>query len=166
MKLYKYALICFVSTLIGNAQKDTLAVFKPLDNTTWVATAMWKNGGPFNQEISYELQLDNKVLVTETKSYYNSNNETKFQKISHGIKQYNKETKQIDFYEFSIRGNVTKGKLTLKDRNFYYTYKYGKEILTDAWEYKNDSVYDFTIGVYDDGKWKKTYLHTWFRKKQ
>lgn len=56
------------------------------------------------------------------------------------------------------------GTVVVEGKNIQYQYNYGGVLVTYMWEYVNDSTYQFTVGKFEDGTWKQTYLSTQFKK--
>lgn len=158
--------LCFILMSVTiTAQNNALLGFENLVNKTWFADGEWSNGTKFKQEVSYTFDLNRTIVITNSKGFVNQE-QTKFGNRNHGIRQYNSKTKTIEFWEFDVFGDLTKGTVELKDKNIFYHYKYGESNVTDCWEYINDNIYKFTVGNYVDGEWKAVYLQTEFKLKE
>ena len=134
--------------------------FNNLVNKTWFSKGTWKSGAPFFQEISLKYGLDKNIVVTSTKSMIIKDKTSKYIESAHGIRRFNTKKDEIEFWEFDIRGQLTTGRVIVEGKNIWYKYKYGDEVISDFWQYENDNYYKLTVGVYNDGKWKKKYLET------
>ncbi len=145
-------------------QVKELELFENLVNKTWSAKGQWENNGPqFKQEVSFHLDLENTIVVTESKGFINKE-QTKFGDRNHGIRQYDKKTNTIKFWEFDVFGNVTKGTVVAQGKNIVYQYQYGESLITDMWEYVDDSTYNFKVGICNNGIWEQLYLNTVFKE--
>ena len=143
------------------AQETPLVTFKSFEKYVWKAEGIWENGSKFKQEISFELTLNNKIVIIETKGYTNKE-QTEFGLRNHGIRYFEEETNKIKFLEFDIYGSVTEGILEIDKNNLLYWYNYGDTLLTEMWVHKNERTYDFIIGIYENGVWKQKFLETEF----
>lgn len=162
IKVILYAWLFIPMLCFG--QKEALAAFNNLVDKTWAAEGKWGDGSLFKQEISFHFDLENTIIVTESKGFVDKA-QTKFGNRNHGIRQYNKAENQIVFWEFDVFGGVTTGTVTIVGKNMMYTYKYGDSIITDLWEYIDDKTYRYVIGNYKDNTWKQVYLETVFKLK-
>ena len=147
-------------------QTKELSIFENLVNKTWSAEGQWENNGPqFKQEVSFYFDLENTIIITKSKGFINKE-QTKFGNRNHGVRQYDKSTNTIKFWEFDVFGNVTKGTVVAENKNMIYQYKYDGAIITDMWEYIDDSTYSFKVGSYNNGTWEHIYLNTVFKEKK
>ena len=80
------------------------------------------------------------------------------------IRQYDKESEVIRFWEFDVFGSVTEGTVNMKGKDLIYTYDYGGTLITDMWQYVDDSTYNFIVGVRENEKWSQIHLQTQFKK--
>lgn len=151
-------LLLFIPSLTFG-QNSELSIFNNLAGKTWKAEGHWGNGSKFFQEIEIEFLLDSSIVITKTKGFINKE-QTKLGLRNHGIRQYDKNSKRIKFWEFDVFGGLTEGIVFAEGKNIVYQYKYGNSYLTDMWEYVNDSTYNFKVGNYDGGIWKQIYLNT------
>lgn len=159
----KYLFLFFLISLVAYAQENPLEKnFSNLVGKTWKAEGKWGDASVFKQEILFRYSLDKKIIITETKGFTNKE-QTIYGNRNHGIRKYDKETNSIRFWEFDVFGGLTKGTVLLEDKNIRYIYQYGDTVVTDMWEYINDTTYKFTVGNYVDGKWKQKYLETEFK---
>jgi len=161
----KIIFILFLIPIFSNGQENPLAIFKPLEQYIWSAEGKWGDGSPFKQEISFNFSLDDNIVIVDSKGFTNTQNTT-FGLRNHGIRQYDKELKKIKFWEFDIFGNVTEGTVTSHEKNLIYTYDYGGTSLTEMWIYKNEKIYNFIVGVFENGDWTQKFLETEFKRKE
>lgn len=157
--------LLFIITNNAAAQENPLSGFNNLLNKTWKAEGKWADGTNFKQEIDFKLSLEGKTLIAQSKGYTNQK-QTTYGHRNHGIRMYNPETQIVEFWEFDVFGGVTKGEVFFKGKDIFYEYTYGDSELTDAWEYVDDSTYNFKVGTYVDGKWEQTYLESQFEVKK
>ena len=147
------------------AQSPNWSAFENLVNKTWEAEGKWGNGSPFKQSIHYTYDLNQQIIISKSKGFIDKA-QTKMGSRNHGIRKYDLEAKKFVFWEFDVFGGVTHGDLILADKNIRYQYQYGTSLVTDSWEYVNDSTYTFTIGSFENGVWKQKYLETRFTQKK
>ena len=107
--------------------------------------------------------LDSTIVIAKSIGFINKE-QTKLGLRNHGIRQYDKITKSIKFWEFDVFGELTKGSVFSEGKNIVYQYTYGTSTVTDMWEYVNDSTYNLIVGTYENGEWKQVYLSTKFKK--
>lgn len=143
------------------AQENPLFIFKPLENHIWKAEGKWGDGSTFKQEISLEFSLENHLVKVESKGFTNME-QTAFGLRNHGVRQFDQNLKKIRFWEFDVFGNVTEGTVESDGKDIIYRYDYGGTYVTEMWKYKNDTVYDFVVGVLENGEWKQKFLETQF----
>ncbi len=165
----KTKLILFVLMLpvLTYCQTSDLSLFKNLVSKTWNAEGNWGDGSKFKQEIVMNYSLDSTLVVVKSIGYINKE-QTKEGLRNHGIRQYDKKSNRIKFWEFDVFGGLTEGTVFSEGKNIVYQYKYGESVVTDMWEYVDDYTYNFKVGSYADGVWKQVYLSTQFKsnKKQ
>ncbi|NJB69542.1 acetyl esterase/lipase [Saonia flava] len=159
--------ILILLPLFINGQNSQLSLFDNLVGKTWEADGNWEDGSIFKQEIEFKYSLEGTIVVASSKGFINKE-QTKIGLRNHGIKRFDKEAGQIKFWEFDVFGGLTEGEVSSQGKNIVYTYDYGDSVVTDMWEYVNDSTYNFKVGDYNDGNWKQIYLSTQFNvvKKQ
>ena len=165
MKLIKIIIVCLLP-LFGFGQDQELSIFNNLIDKTWSAEGQWENNGPkFKQEVHFSFNLEGSIVIANSKGYINKE-QTKFGDRNHGIRQYDQSAKAIKFWEFDVFGNVTKGTVFAEGKNIIYQYQYGDSVITDMWEYVNDSTYNFKVGSYSNGTWEQVYLSTVFKEQK
>lgn len=147
------------------AQDNPLSGFENLIGKTWRAEGTWGDGSKFKQEIDFSYSLEGKTVVTESKGYVNKE-KTAYGHRNHGIRTYDAESDTIQFWEFDVFGGVTNGNVVFEGKDILYQYAYGDSEVTDAWEYVDDTTYNFKVGSYVNGAWKQTYLETQFKAKE
>lgn len=147
------------------AQSLNWGAFENLVHKTWEAEGKWGNGSPFKQSIHYTYDLEEKLIIAKSKGFIDKA-QTKMGNRNHGIRKYDLEAKKFVFWEFDVFGGVTNGDLILDDKNITYQYQYGSSVVTDRWEYVNDSTYTFTVGEFENNAWKQKYLETRFTQKK
>lgn len=154
------SLLLFYSFCLS--QQNKLKVFQPLIGKTWIAKTDWQNGKQFKLEMTYIYSLDSTIVIANSKGFIDKE-QTKFSDRNHGIRQWDKETRTIKFWEFDVFGSLTTGEILVDGKNMRYEYQYDGAIISDYWEHIDDNTYNFTIGEYDDGQWKQKYLETQFK---
>jgi len=146
-------------TLMG--QKTELSIFDPLVSKTWKAEGNWGDGSKFVQEISFEYGLKATIVLVKSMGFIDKE-QTQLGVRNHGIRQFDTVSGQVKFWEFDVFGGRTEGIVIAEGKNILYQYKYGNSLVTDMWEYVNDTTYNFKVGDYQNGMWKQIYLDTQF----
>ena len=154
-------LLFLLIPILSIAQPISSSPFKNLLNKTWKANGNWGDGSIFKQEISFSYDLNEKIIITKTKGFIDETQE-KYGNRNHGIRIYDTATSTYKFWEFDIFGGVTTGDITYRDNDIYYTYQYGESVITDLWEYVNESTYKYKVGILVDDEWQKVFLETTF----
>jgi len=145
----------------GLAQSNPLSAFEPLLNKTWIAQGEWGDGSIFKQQTTFTSALEGKIILAKSKGYVNKE-QTEFGNRNHGIRYLDAISNTMKFKEFDVFGGLTEGEIKLQGKNISYVYNYGESIVTDNWEYVNDSLYNFKVGEFDGNSWKQVYLETQF----
>lgn len=159
MKLKSKILVLFLLPIIGFSQSKLEEGFDNLVNKTWFAEGTWESGTPFFQEITLKYGLNKRIVITDTKSIVNDTYK-RYSDSAHGIRKYNEEKDEVEFWEFDFYGNITTGRVIVEGKNIWYKYEYGDETISDFWQYIDENNYKLVVGIYNDGKWEKTYLET------
>ncbi|WP_353777403.1 hypothetical protein [Winogradskyella sp. 3972H.M.0a.05] len=165
MNKIKYILFFLGLPLIMAAQDSQLSVFDNLVDKTWYAEGKWGDGSAFKQEVTFEYDLGKAIVTAKSKGFVDAE-QTKIGDRNLGIRKFDKSSNTIKFWEFDVFGGVTEGTVMQEGKNIVYQYKYGTSIVTDMWEYVDDSTYNFKVGSYKDGKWEQVYLSTKFIQKK
>lgn len=160
---YKILLLIILFPIMSISQISELSNFENLTGKTWKAEGKWGDGTKFIQEINFEFSLDSTLIITNTRGPIDKNS-TNLSPRSHGIRQSDKNTNGIKFWEFDRFGEVTKGTVFFDGNSIYYQYIYNGTILTDMWEFVDNSTYIFKVGNYKEGIWIQTYLSTQFNE--
>ena len=137
-------------------------IFKPLEKYTWKAEGNWGDGSKFKQEIELSFSLQGNLVEVESMGFTNSE-QTEFGMRNHGVRQFDKESGAIRFWEFDVFGGVTKGTVKGEDRNLVYVYEYGGATVTEMWIYKDPKTYTYIVGMHENGKWSQKFLETEFK---
>ena len=161
MKILTKVLPVFFILCIGVLDvgaQDITEHFTSLIGSKWRMEGKWDNGKSFKQEKEFSLGLEGKIV--RVKTYGTINPQTgDFGLRNEGVRTYNAQTKQFEFYEFDVFGGVTSGTVEFEDGNIIYHYTYNGEDLTDFWEKVDEDTYKYKVGILEDGKWTKVY-HT------
>jgi len=145
----------------STAQNEALEVFRPLLGKVWKADGEWGDGSKFIQETTFKFSLEGNLVIADSKGYVDKE-QTSLGHRNHGIRQFDKASGTIKFWEFDVFGGVTQGTLMIKDKDIYYQYEYGGSTITDLWEFVDDNTYNFKVGSFVDNEWKQIYLQTQF----
>lgn len=160
MRIILFLLFIIPITLFS--QNNKLEFFEALIDKTWKAEGKWGDGSTFKQELNYQYALDSTLIICNTKGFIDKK-QTIFGERSHGIRKYDNAKNEIQFWEFDIFGGTTKGTVEKIDSDILYQYKYGEAIVTEIWEYLDDSTYNYQVGQYHEGKWEQIFLSTQFK---
>lgn len=136
--------------MLSFGQASKLSMFDPLMGQIWKAEGKWDDGSKFMQEIRFEYALDSTIVIAKSLGYVDQA-QTVIGQRSHGIRQYDKASNSVRFWEYDVFGGLTKGTVTSQGKNVLYRYHYGETLVTDLWEYVNDTTYNFIVGSYSNG---------------
>lgn len=106
--------------------------------------------------------LNNTIVIVNSTGFIDKK-QTELGLRNHGIRQFDKASDGIKFWEFDVFGGLTEGIVLSQGKNIFYQYNYGGSLVTDMWEYVDDNTYNFKVGDYEDGVWKQIYLNTKFK---
>ncbi len=149
--------------IVTMAQNTELSIFENLVGKTWKAEGKWGDGSKFMQEITFKYDLEKTIITARSKGFIDKE-QTQMGDRNMGIRKFDSATKTIKFWEFDVFGGVTEGNVSVEGKNIIYQYKYGTSVVTDMWEYVDDSTYNFKVGTYEKGEWKQVFLNTQFVK--
>lgn len=155
-------LLILLIPIMAFGQNSRLSIFDNLVAKTWKAEGNWGDGSKFKQEIKINYSLDSTIIIAHSIGFIDKE-QTKLGLRNHGIRQFDKKSNSIKFWEFDVWGGLTEGIVISEGKNIIYQYNYGGSSVTDMWEYVNDSTYNFKVGDYKDGVWKQLYLSTQFK---
>ena len=144
-------------------QKSKLSIFDNLVAKKWKAEGNWEDGSKFKQELKINYSLDSTIIIVNSTGFIDKE-QTKLGLRNHGIRQYDEQSKSLKFWEFDTFGGRTEGIILSEGKNIIYQYNYGDSILTDMWEYIDDSTYNFKVGDYKNGVWIQLYLSSQFKE--
>jgi len=161
MNKFSTILIMLLIPMISFGQDAPLSIFDHVISKTWKATGNWGDGSQFKQEIEFKYSLDSTIVIANAIGFVDQA-QTKLGLRNHGIRQYDKTSGSIKFWEFDVFGGLTEGVVFAEGKNIIYQYAYGESTITDMWEYVDDTTYNFKVGSYKDGAWEQVYLETQF----
>ncbi|MEO9485070.1 MAG: hypothetical protein ABJG47_16540 [Ekhidna sp.] len=147
-------LILSSTSLLG--QGDSLGVFENLVGSTWISSGKQLGGhdGKTVKEISWGLDGE----IVKVKSYTTDPKTLKFGLRNEGVRIYNVQTQQLEFYEFDKLGGVSKGVIKTEGKSLHYEYEYGGLLLRDSWIYKSKDEYLFRVcSLSEKGECLQTY---------
>lgn len=161
---YFFFLALLLPSINAQSQNNKLEAFNNLINKTWIAEGKWGDGSLFKQEVYFEYSLKNQIIVAKSKGYTNLK-QTEYGLRNHGIRKYDAKLNKVKFWEFDVFGNLTEGTVIFNDKNIIYNYDYQGTNVTDMWEYVNDNLYNFKVGIYKNNTWENVFLKTQFKLK-
>lgn len=162
---FSVTLIFLVFIVQLKAQAPDWSAFENLLDKTWIAEGKWGDNSAFKQRISFTTDLKGHIIHTEAEGFTNQE-KTEFGKRNHGIRRWNAERKQYEFYEFDAFGGLTTGEVIFEGKDICYRYDYGGTVLQDKWKYLNDSTYQFTVSSKDAEGKETIYLNTEFTEEK
>ena len=159
----RITLVAFFSLLLQSAvaQDHPLSAFENLIDKTWKASGKWGDGSKFQQEITFQYSLNKSIVIASSIGFIDQE-QTKLGPRNHGIRQYDKASNSIKFWEFDVFGGLTYGTVIIEEKNILYQYEYGGTLVTDLWEYVDDNTYHFKVGIRKEGVWDQVLLSTQF----
>ena len=162
-RFFLLPLFLYFSLAVG-AQSAFEQAFNNLFDKTWKADAKWGDGSSFKQEVTFEPFLDARVVIAKSKGYVDQD-QSKYGWRNFGIRSFEEKNGKVHFWEFDVFGGLTKGEVLIKGKDIYYQYLYGEMLITDLWEFVNDSTYNYQVGVFENDSWQQTFLQTTFKAK-
>lgn len=158
----KYLMIIFfLIPLMGLSQEKNLSIFNNFIGKTWKADGNWEDGSKFKQEKTFEYSLNSTIVIVNTIGYIDKAR-TKLGKRNYGIRQYDKKSDTIKFWEFDVFDGLTTGFVFAERNNIFYQYENGGSQITNMWEFVNDTTYNFKVGIWKNKNWEKLFLDTQF----
>ncbi len=158
-KLLVLSFICII-TSVHAQKKEIHAFFTQMNGSRWECQGKWKVGKPFHQIYTFEWSENNIVCQVNTFDFERSENKNPSLR-NVGIRKFDQKNNQWKFWEFDYLGGITEGKISYREQSIYYTYAYEvngqTNWMTDAWEFVNDSTYNFKIGVWENESWTSVY---------
>jgi hypothetical protein len=163
---FKHLLLISLFLILKKEEQsiNRFEAFENLIGKTWIAEGNWGDQSKFKQEITCEYDLNKSIIICKSTGYTNTE-QTEYGARNHGIRWYDPELGKIRFWEFDLFGSLTEGTVDFEEKNIIYQYQYHGSNITDMWEYVNDSLYNFKVGVYNHGTWEQVYLSTQFKEK-
>lgn len=149
-----FFLLIIANSLLGQSRE--LKSFDNLVGSTWISEGKQLGGhdGKTVKEIS--LGLDGKIVNVKTST--TDPKTLEFGLRNEGVRIFNSETQQIEFYEFDKLGTVSKGVVKTEDKNLYYEYVYGDLLLRDSWIYISADEYLYRVcTITKDGQCLQVY---------
>ena len=147
--------------LMGLSQGKELSLFNSLMGKTWKADGNWNDGSKFKQEKTFEYDLDSTIVIVNTIGFTDQER-TKLGKRNYGIRQYDKKSDAVRFWEFDVFGGLTTGFVFTEGNNLFYKYEYKGSQITNMWELVNDTTFNFKVGIWKNGDWEQLFLDTQF----
>lgn len=152
------------------AQENIMLMpFEPLMNATWKAEGKWKDGKPFQQEVTYNWGPNEDKVLMKTSSYLDTTF-TAFGHFSDGVHTWDTISNSIKLSVKDIHGKVIEGSVKTKQKTILYEYAIENELgmktyMTDALIWIKPDKYMFKVGTMEGEEWKEVYLETYFFKK-
>jgi hypothetical protein len=162
MLLLSFALRAQVPSADSLRRAAAFAAFEPLLNRSWQADEQWENGQHFKQIVHFRSALSGQIIRVETMGFTDPKQQ-RWGTRNHGIRRWNPELGQMEFYEFDVLGGLTTGHLSFQGDSIFYHYAYGGNALTDAWLPVDANTYLFLVGQWENNAWTNIFLQTQFR---
>ncbi len=161
----RYILFTLILTfnLALSAQTNSIEAFKNLVGSSWVSEGMQLGG--FEGKTVHEIQWGLTGKIVKVKTYTTDPETKKFGLRNEGIRAFNSQKNQLEFYEFDKLGGITNGVIVIDGKNIHFEYNYEDLNLRDSWIYQSKDEYQFIVGIWDDGIWEKKFHETAFKRK-
>lgn len=156
-KIYLFIFLFIGLSVQISAQADNpLMKLRNLIGGTWKIEGQWKNGDKFEQRITNEWGVGQKIIKSQTFGIINP--ETNITGLrSEGIRAFNAQNGQIEFWEFDIFGGITTGKILIDENKIIFEYVYntpnGKFQMRDVWEKDSNDKYRYSILQNRNDEW-------------
>jgi hypothetical protein len=140
-----------------------LAFFENFMGGKWEMKGEWSPGKTFRQVQVYSWGL-NKTLV-KVKTFGTTNPKTgAFGLRNEGIRAWDKDKKQLVFWEFDIFGGITQGTCTIKGNTLHYDYPYQGQNFRDSWQKIDKDTYAYKVGTVKNGQWLKVFISSTYKR--
>ncbi len=147
--------ILFTFGLFILSAQNPIQVFDNLVESTWISEGQQLGGFVGKTEYEFSTGLNGSIIYVKT---FTTDPKTKeFGLRNEGVRAFNANSKQLEFYEFDKLGGITKGVLIVEEKNMHYEYEYQGMILRDSWIFKSKNEYQYIVGTWSDGKWTKKF---------
>ena len=162
MKTLHLIFLIAITHLI-DAQENPILAFDNLSGDTWISEGKQLGGhdGKTVKEITWG--LDGKII--KVKTYTTDPQSLAFGLRNEGIRIFNSQTNQMEFYEFDKLGGVSKGTVTIDGKNIYYEYSYGEMLLRDSWIFVSKDEYEYRVCSIVDSQCDKIFHQGVFKRK-
>lgn len=158
-------LICLIGFQSLLAQEGELSVFNNLVGSSWISDGKQLGGhdGKTVKEISWG--LDGNIVKVIT---YTTDPETlEFGLRNEGVRIFNYETNQLEFYEFDKFGGISQGVVRVEGQDIHYEYVYEDLLIRDSLIYISDDKYAFKVcSISAEGACLQVYFETTFTRQK
>ncbi len=138
------------------AQSAKLVAFNNLAESTWISNGKQLGGHDGKTVKEFSLGLGGEII--KVKTFTTDPKTMEFGLRNEGIRIFNKETLQVEFYEFDKLGGVSKGEVIFTEKDIHYQYKYGDLTLRDSWIYVSADEYEYRVcSITEDGECEQIY---------
>ncbi|MEQ9466628.1 MAG: hypothetical protein RLN88_04400 [Ekhidna sp.] len=160
--------LLLISLLIASqftqAQNESIKAFENLVGSTWIADGKQLGGHDGKTVKEFEWGLERKIV--KVKTYTTDPKTLEFGLRNEGVRAFNSETKQLEFYEFDKLGGVSKGIIKIEGKNIYYEYAYGDMLLRDSWIFLSEDEYRYQVCSMKDETCDQTFHEGGFKRKK
>lgn len=150
--------ILFLGIHTLQAQERPISPLEAFVGSSWVSEGLQLGG--FEGKTVYEFEWGLNRQIIHVKTYTTDPQTRKFGLRNEGVRAFNSETENLEFYEFDKLGGITKGKIAIEGRNIHYEYEYQGLQLRDSWIHVSDDEYNFIAGTWDGTSWSKKFHET------
>lgn len=147
-------------TLFGQTNTDPIKSFQNLVGSSWVSEGMQLGG--FEGKTIHEVAWGLNGEIVKVKTFTTDPKTKEFGLRNEGVRAFNSQTNQLEFYEFDKLGGITNGTIVIDENNFHFEYIYEGLNLRDSWIYQSKDKYQFIVGIWQDGAWQKKFHETIF----
>ena len=123
--------------------QSPMEAFSNLAGSTWVSEGKQLGGHEGKTVKEIEWGLDGKII--KVKTFTTDPKTLIFGLRNEGVRTFNTQTNQMEFYEFDKLGGVSKGTIKTEKQNFYYEYSYGEMLLRDSWIFVSEDEYEYKV---------------------
>ncbi len=161
----KKLLILSVSLItLQTFAQNRLEVFSNIVGSTWISEGKQLGGHDGKTVKEFEWGLDKRII--KVKTFTTDPKTLEFGLRNEGVRTFNTQTNQIEFYEFDKLGGVSQGVVKIEDQNIYYEYSYGEMLLRDSWIFISKDEYAYKVCSIVNNKCDQVFHQGIFKRKK
>lgn len=148
----------------SHAQNQSFGAFENLVGSTWISEGKQLGGHDGKTVKEFEWGLEGKIV--KVKTYTTDPKTLEFGLRNEGVRAFNIETNQLEFYEFDKLGGVSRGVIKIDGGNIYYEYTYGDMLLRDSWILLSEDEYKYQVCSIKEDTCDQVYHEGIFKRKK